>query len=156
MKLSEILHYKNNFLLWIDLLFRPWKIFQSIKSHIKSKESELEKELDAKVELLEFQQYERGIVLGKNQMHVLRIPINGIEKPFIVDRSIPATERTTTIQEKRINSIQTSFSSNHSSSISIKRRAANVLADELVDKGFLSSTIDRGVITFSINCFGLE
>ena len=129
---------------------------QSIKSHIKSKESEIEKELDEKVELLEFQQYEKGIILGKNQMPVLRIPIYGAEKPFIVDRSISPALHETEMIEHRINSIETSFSSHHSGFIHIKRRAANVLADELVDKGFLSSTIDRGVITFSINCFGLD
>ena len=156
MKLSEILHYKNNFLLWIDLLFRPWKIFQAIKSHIKSKESEIEKELDAKVELLEFQQYERGIVLGKNQIPVLRIPIHGIEKPYAEWGASELAEKNTSFEQKKLSPIMTSFSSYHSGSIDVKKEAANVLADELVDKGFLSSTIDRGVITFSINCFGIE
>ena len=149
----KVLNYKNNFLLWFDIIFRPRRILRAIRQYLKSKESELESKVNEKIDLLYYQQFEKGIVKGINQEPVLRIPIEGIDKHGPLDSF---TNASIIVHEKQIKSISTSYASCMTPIDMIKEDAAHALSKKLINEGFLSSTISRNIITFSVNCFGIE
>lgn len=118
----------------------------------------MEKQVNEKIELLEYQQFEKGIVVsGRNQIPILNVAIQGIEDPSHKwgAESAPV-EQLNDCEYKKIESLQTSYASFHTPIECVKKEAAHIIAGKLIDKGFLSSTIEGNIITFSINCFGLD
>ena len=103
----KLLNYNNYFYFIFDLLFRPKKVLNSLDELLDKKQKALEDEMNEKIELLHYQQYENGIVLSNvRQYPVLEIPIYGMEKPDYWIGSAQVQEMT--IEKRQLVKIQTS------------------------------------------------
>jgi len=143
--MEKILSYKSKARMVWDILFKPSRVREEIYSTLQKQREELEISFQSKIIEIGFDHYKKAIVSSShtNPVFLLEVPISSDDRYHIH------------AEEKKVDRMSIAFTSSFLTMDQIKRSASHVLADKLIEEGFLQSKVGEGAVMFYVNAFGL-